>query len=100
MSMSPWSGQLMSFIVAHCNTEVFHAFQNTMPDEVPAEQGIQIHLVLDNTDWHKTDSLNWHHIKPVYLALYSPDFNPIERLWHHLKSQHMAGYVVSRIPLS
>ena len=57
----------MSLIVAHCNTEVFQAFLDTMADEIPAEQGIQIHLVLDNAGWHKTASLNWHYIKPVYL---------------------------------
>lgn len=94
-AVEPATGQLVSLIVAHCNTEVFQAFLDTMADEIPAEQGIQIHLVLDNAGWHKTASLNWHHIKPVYLAPYSPDFNPIERLWQHLKSQAMAGYLTN-----
>jgi transposase len=94
-AVEPATGQLVSLIVAHCNTEVFQAFLNTMADEIPAEQGIQIHLVLDNAGWHKTASLKWHHIKPVYLAPYSPDFNPIERLWQHLKSQAMAGYLTN-----
>jgi transposase len=94
-AVEPATGQLVSLIVAHCNTEVFQAFLDTMADEIPAEQGIQIHLVLDNAGWHKTASLNWHHIKPVYLSPYSPDFNPIERLWQHLKSQAMAGYLTN-----
>jgi putative transposase len=94
-AVEPATGQLVSLIVAHCNTEVFQAFLDTMAGEIPAEQGIQIHLVLDNAGWHKTASLNWHHIKPVYLAPYSPDFNPIERLWQHLKSQSMAGYLTN-----
>jgi transposase len=38
-------------------------------------------------------SLQWHHIEPVYLPPYSPDFNPIERLWQHLKSNYLAGYI-------
>lgn len=92
-AVEPATGQLVSLIVAHCNTEVFQAFLNTMAEEIPAEQGKQIHLVLDNAAWHKAASLNWHHIKPVYLAPYSPDFNPIERLWQHLKGDAMAGYL-------
>ncbi len=51
--------------------------------------------MLDNADWHKTASLNWHQIKPVDLAPYSPDFNPIESLWQHLQSQAMAGYLTN-----
>jgi transposase len=43
--------------------------------------------------WHKTKSLEWHHLKPVYLPPYSPDFNPIERFWQHLKSHYLAGYL-------
>ncbi|NJM36417.1 MAG: hypothetical protein HC845_00255 [Akkermansiaceae bacterium] len=32
----------------------------------------------------------WHHIEPVYLPPYSPNFNPIERIWQHLKGHSMA----------
>ncbi|MFN9409062.1 MAG: transposase, partial [Akkermansiaceae bacterium] len=35
----------------------------------------------------------WHHIEPVYLPPYSPDFNPIERIWQYLKGHGMAGYL-------
>lgn len=38
-------------------------------------------------------TLNWHHIEPVYLPPYSPDFKPIERLWPHLKSHYLAGFI-------
>ena len=60
----------------------------------PAEsyRGKRVLLVLDNASWHKTKSLHWHHIEPVYLPPYSPDFNPIERLWQHLKGNYLAGY--------
>lgn len=94
-AVEPASGQLVSLIVAHCNTEVFQAFLDTMAEEIPAEEGKQIHLVLDNAGWHKSARLNWHHIKPVYLSAYSPDFNPIERLWQHLKGQAMAGFLTN-----
>jgi transposase len=66
-----------------------------MAEEIPAEDGKQVHLVLDNAGWHKSACLNWHHIKPVYLSAYSPDFNPIERLWQHLKGNAMAGYLTN-----
>lgn len=94
-AVEPATGQLVSLLVGHCNTEVFQAFLNTMAEETPAEDGQRIHLVLDNASWHKAAALNWHHIKPVYLSPYSPDFNPIERLWQHLKSQAMAGYLTN-----
>ena len=42
-----------------------------MAQEVPAGEK-QIYLVLDNA--------SWHHIRPLYLPPYSPDYNPIERL--------------------
>ena len=93
--VQPATGQLVSLIVAHCNTEVFQAFLDTMAEEVPPEEGKQIHLVLDNAGWHKSATLDWHHIKPVYLSPYSPDFNPIERLWQHLKGQFMAGFLTN-----
>ncbi|MEO8615295.1 MAG: IS630 family transposase [Luteolibacter sp.] len=94
-AVEPVSGQLVSLIVAHCNTEVFQAFLNVMAEEVPHEEGKQVHLVLDNASWHKSVCLNWHHIKPIYLSPYSPDFNPIERLWQHVKGQSMAGFLTN-----
>lgn len=66
-----------------------------MGEEIPAEDGKQIHLVLDNAGWHKTGSLDWHHVQPAYLSPYSPDFNPIERLWQHFKGESMASYLTN-----
>ena len=51
--------------------------------------------MLDNASWHKSCSLKWHHILPVYLPPYSPDFNAVERLWQHLKSHHLAGFLTN-----
>ncbi|NJM38073.1 MAG: hypothetical protein HC845_09580 [Akkermansiaceae bacterium] len=36
--------------------------------------------------------MQWHHIEPIYLPPYSPDFNPIERLWQYMKGNDLAGY--------
>ncbi len=92
-AVNPASGQLVSLIVPHCDTEVFQAFLDTMAVEVPPAAGKRVILVLDNAGWHKTKRLNWHHLEPLYLPPYSPDFNPIERLWQHLKSHYLAGYL-------
>jgi transposase len=64
-----------------------------MGDEVPAVAKRRCVLVLNNAIWHKVKTLNWHHIEPLYLPPYSPDFNPIERLWQHPKSHFLAGLI-------
>ena len=55
------------------------------------QAGRRICLVLDNASWQKAKRLLWHHIEPIYLPPYIPDFNPIERIWQHLKGHGMAG---------
>ena len=90
-ALSPRTGQLVTMIVPHCDAAIFQDFIDTMAEEVP-KSGKRVLLVLDNASWHKTKSLNWHHIEPVYLPAYSPDFNSIERMWQHLKSHYLAGY--------
>ncbi len=94
-AVNPRDGQLVSLIVSHNDTEVFQAFLDTMAEEVP-DGGKPIWLVLDNASWHHSKSLNWYHIKPLYLPPYSPDLNPIERLWQHLKSHYLAGFITKR----
>ena len=76
----------MSLIVPRCDTAVFQIFLDAMAAEVPRRRGKRVLLVLDNASWHKTKSLRWHHIKPVYLPPYSPDFNPIEMAFSKLKA--------------
>lgn len=95
-AVGPATGQLVSLLVPHCNKEVFQVFLDTVAAEVPEQGGKTVHLVLDNASWHKSVSLDWHHLKPVYLPPYSPDFNPIERLWQHLKGQHLAGFITAK----
>jgi len=95
-AVNPRSGQLVSLIVPHNDTEVFQAFLDTMAEEVAAEAGKRVVLVLDNASWHKSKCLRWHHIEPKFLPPYSPDFNPIERLWQHLKGNHLAGFLTKR----
>lgn len=91
-AVNPRTGQFVSLIVPHCDTEVFQAFLDTMAAEAKPRNGGRVVLVLDNASWHKSKRLRWHHIEPLYLPAYSPDFNPVERLWQHLKSHYLAGY--------
>ena len=97
-AVNPKSGQLVSLIVPHCDTEVFQAFLDTMAKETQERKqvGKRICLVLDNASWHKTQRLVWHHIEAVFLPPYSPDFNPIERIWQYLKGHGMAGYLSNK----
>ncbi len=97
-AVNPATGQLVSLIVPNCDTEVFQAFLDTMARETVPEIGRRVCLVLDNASWHKTKRLAWHHIEPVYLPPYSPDFNPIERIWQYLKGHGMAGYLSKKGP--
>ena len=92
-AVNPATGQLVSLIVPHCDSDVFQLFLDVMAREVPERKGRTTMLVLDNASWHKANGLNWYHIQPLYLPPYSPDFNPIERLWQHLKSYYLAGYI-------
>jgi|688.fasta_scaffold395219_1 transposase len=91
-AVNPEDGQLVSLIVPHNDTETFQAFLDTMAQEVPAGEK-DIYLILDNASWHKAKGLDWHHLKPIYLPPYSPDYNPIERLWQYLKGHYLAGYL-------
>jgi len=91
-AVNPSTGQLVTMIVPHCDAALFQIFLDTMAKDVPKSRGKRVMLVLDNASWHKTKCLHWHHIEPVYLPPYSPDFNPIERLWQHLKGHYLAGY--------
>ena len=94
-AVDPAYGKLVSLIVPHCDSDVFQVFLDTLAKEVPKQSNRRLCLVLDNASWHKTKRLQWHHIEKVFLPVYSPDLNPIERLWQYLKSHHMAGFITN-----
>jgi transposase len=97
-AVNPETGQLVSLIVPHCDTEVFQAFLDTIAKETQPikQENRRVCLVLGNASWHKTKRLTWHHIEPIYLPPYSPDFNPIERIWQYLKGYSMVGYLSNK----
>jgi transposase len=61
---------------------------------LPEKQGTRQLPILDNASWHRAGRVNWHHFEPKFLAGYSPDFNPIERLWLRLKLKR-TGFGIS-----
>jgi transposase len=91
-AVCPKSGQLSCMIFSHCDSAIFQVFLDNMAQERPPMPGKRLILILDNASWHKVKSLNWHHIEPLYLPPYSPDFNPIERFWLRLKDDFFRGF--------
>lgn len=69
-----------------CNTQVFNQWLQHMllPELVTGSV-----IVLDNATFHKSSStrrlIEQAGCEVLYLAPYSPDLNPIEKLWANLK---------------
>jgi transposase len=95
-AVCPKDGQLLSVVVDGVDTEVFQFFLDQMAREVPQVEGKRQVLVVDNASWHKAKRLNWHHLEPLFLPAYSPDFNPIERLWLRLKADWFWDFIARR----
>jgi transposase len=91
-AVCPREGRLSCMIFNHCDTDIFKVFLDNLAQDSPKIEGIRQLLVLDNASWHKAKRLNWHHIEPIYLPPYSPDFNPIERFWLRLKADYFSDF--------
>jgi transposase len=93
-AVCPNDGELFSLIVPHTDKEVFQVFLDefAFATKHHHDAGMGVVLILDNASWHKSSSLNWHHIKPEFLPPYSPDLNPIEQLWREIKSYWLPNY--------
>ena len=83
-AVCPRTGEMTSLVVDGMDTIVFQVFIDVFAAQTA---GRKIVLVMDNASWHKSKSLNWYHITPMYLPAYSPDLNPIERLWRVIKER-------------
>jgi len=92
-AICPSSGQLVSAIFEHCQTETFQGLLDVLASEAAPTSAKRRILILDNASWHKTKRLYWHGFEPAYLPPYSPDFNPIERLWLRLKSEWFSDFI-------
>jgi transposase len=89
-AVHPATGQFISLILPGVDSEVFQLFLDELALQTT---GRSVLLILDNASWHKTTSLNWHHIKPEYLPTYSPDLNPIEELWLYIKEHYFRNWI-------
>ncbi len=88
-AVRPSDGKFVSLIMPFVNTQTFQMFINEMQNNIGNKKAV---LILDNASWHKTRSLNWGNITPVFLPPYSPDFNPIERIWLSLKNSFFSTF--------
>ena len=91
-AVAPATGQLVSLLVPHCNTEVFQVFLDTVAAEMPGEQGQTIHLVLDNSSTHKTPSIQrWLNSHPRFTLHFTPTYaswlNLVERWFAELTTK-------------
>ena len=69
----------------------------TAKDCAPTKHGfVRLYAVDLASSWHKSSSINWHHIKPKYLPPYSPDFNPIEFFWLCLKKDFLTSWFAKK----
>jgi len=89
-AVHPGSGRLVSLIMPGVDQVVFQLFLDEL---AKSTTGHQVILVLDNASWHKANSLQWHHLQPMYLPPYSPDFNPIEELWLYIKDHYFNNWI-------
>lgn len=93
-AICPASGEISTLVFDYCDKESFQIFINGLAKQtITRAKKKNIILILDNATWHKSPTINWHHIKPVFLPPYSPDFNPIERLWLRLKKEFFSDFI-------
>ena len=93
-SANPGTGEFISFVFTEVDREIFQVYLDHLAEKT---EGRDITLVLDNASWHKSKTLNWHHIKPLFLPPYSPDFNPIENIWNLLKGRFFTNWYAKNI---
>lgn len=83
-AVNPKSGGFECLIMPYNNTNTFQRFLDYFNDKLC---GRHVLMVLDNASWHKTETLRWGTVLPIFLPPYSPDLNPIEVLWKVIKDR-------------
>ena len=71
---------------SHSDQVCFQTFLTETSREVTYSRPRNL-LICDNASWHKAAVLEWRRFEPIFLPLYSPDLNPIERLWLVIKTE-------------
>jgi len=95
---NPDTGEFFSHVVPRVDGEVFQQYLDEFNQLTKQQKlsGKKIVMVLDNASWHSS-KLNWGHVEPLFLAPYSPDFNPIEQLWKLTKDRFFNGWYAEDI---
>ena len=83
-AVNPKTGAFESLIMPYVDGNAFQYFLDYFNESL---KGKIVMMVMDNASWHKSKSLNWKNIIPVYIPPYSPDLNPIEVLWKVIKDR-------------
>jgi transposase len=79
----PLSGNNFTLLLPEVNTNCMNLFLEKLAAHY---KGKDILLVMDCAGWHKSKKLKLpSNLRPIYLAPYSPELNPVERFWQHIK---------------
>lgn len=83
--VSPHSGESFSFFLPELNTEMMNIFLDKFSKKYSDKN---IFLIMDQAGWHKAKDLKVpQNTKLIFLLLYSPELNPIEKLWQWLRKE-------------
>jgi transposase len=88
----PRTGEFFAIEATHVFTDMFQAFLDETGKHTHQERTRNV-LIMDNASWHKRKTMNWNGFEPMYLPLYSPDLNPIERIWLNMKAKWFNNHV-------
>jgi putative transposase len=88
----PRTGQFFAIEASHSDSATYQAFLDEANKTVSFQKTTNV-LIMDNASWHKRKTTRWHKWTPKYLPLYSPDFNPIERIWLTMKARWFNNHV-------
>ena len=83
-AVNPKTGDFESLILPYMDTCSFQYFIDYLNERLA---GRTILMVLENAAWHKSESLRWGNVLPIFLPPYSPELNPIEILWKVIKDR-------------
>jgi hypothetical protein len=89
-AVEPATGWSLAMPFHDVNTATMQAFLDTAAS-TPRRREHAV-MILDGAGWHCAHKLRWpRRITPPFLASYSPELNPLERLWHWLCKHHWSN---------
>lgn len=96
-AVNPRNGESSSILAPYTNTQWMNLFLKQMSKDLTNQEAF---VVMDCASWHKSKDLRIpKNVTIIYLPLYSPELNPIERLWQYLKNNLMKNRMCHSIKL-